>query len=86
MLVISELVTNAVSHGRSPVTVGLRLGADHLLVEVEDEDHQPPVLQQPGWEALGGRGLLLVDALSRAWGSAPCPTGKIVWAELPLSA
>jgi len=43
------------------------------------------VLQQHNdWDALGGRGLMLVDALSARWGSQPCPFGKFVWAELPL--
>ncbi len=86
LLVISELVTNAVVHARSPVTVRLRLRPDRLLVEVEDEDSQLPVLQQHSdWDALGGRGLMLVDALAARWGSQPCPFGKVVWAELPLA-
>lgn len=84
MLVISELVTNAVSHGQSSVTVSLRLSADHLLVEVEDDNPRPPVLHQPGWEALGGRGLLLVETLSRPWGSTARPLGKVVWADVPV--
>lgn len=87
LLVVSELVTNAVVHARSQVTVRLRLRSDHLLVEVEDEDDRLPVLHKhTDWEALGGRGLTLIDALSARWGSQPCPFGKIVWAELPLVA
>ncbi len=83
LLVISELVTNAAVNARSQVTVRLRLRPDLLLVE--DEDSRLPVLQQNNdWDALGGRGLMLVDALSARWGSQPCPFGKIVWAELPL--
>lgn len=85
LLVVSELVTNAVVNARSQVTVRLRLHPDHLLVEVEDEDGRPPVLQEhTDDDALGGRGLVLVDALSARWGSQPCPIGKVVWAELPL--
>lgn len=85
LLVVSELVTNAVVYARSPVTLRLRLRPDHLLVGVEDEDCRLPVLQRHNdWGALGGRGLLLVDALSARWGSQPAPFGKIVWAELPL--
>ncbi len=85
LLVVSELVTNAVVNARSQVTLRLRLRPDHLLVEVEDEDSRLPVLQQHNdWDALGGRGLMLVDALSVRWGSQPCPFGKLVWAELPL--
>ncbi len=86
VLVVSELVTNAVVHGRSQVTVRLRLRLrpDRLLIEVEDEDSRLPVLQDNDWDALGGRGLMLVDALAARWGSQPCPCGKLVWAELPL--
>ena len=85
LLVISELVTNAVVNARSQVTVRLRLRPNHLLIEVEDEDSRLPALQKHNdWAALGGRGLMLVDALSDRWGSQPCPFGKIVWAELPL--
>ncbi len=85
LLVVSELVTNAVVHTRSQVTVRLRLRPDRLLVEVEDQDSRLPVLQEhDGSDALGGRGLPLVDALSARWGSEPCPAGKVVWAELLL--
>ena len=85
LLVVSELVTNAVSHARSPVTVSLRLCPDNLLVDVEDDDSRLPVVQRNEWDALGGRGLTLVDAMSRAWGAHPCPGGKIVWATLALT-
>lgn len=85
LLVVSELVTNAVVNARSQVTVRLRLEPDQLVVEVEDEDSRLPVLQQHNdWDALGGRGLMLVDALAARWGSQPCPFGKVVWAALVL--
>lgn len=85
LLVVSELVTNAVNHARSPVTVCLQLRRDHLLVNVGDEDSRLPVLQRNEWDALGGRGLTLVDAISRTWGAQSCPGGKSVWAELLLT-
>ena len=85
LLVVSELVTNAVHHARTRVTVGLLLRTDHLLVEVEDVDCRPPVLQHNDRDAVGGRGLILIDAVSRRWGSQPCPLGKVVWAELALT-
>lgn len=85
LLVVSELVTNAVVNTRSEVTVRLRLRPDRLLVEVQDEDSRLPVLQEHNdWDALGGRGLPLVAALSTRWGAHPCPAGKVVWAELQL--
>ncbi len=85
LLVVSELVTNAVLHAGTLVAMRLRARTDHLLVEVEDEDSRPPVLQHNDRHAVSGRGLILIDALSRRWGSQPCPLGKVVWAELALS-
>ncbi|KMS68545.1 hypothetical protein ACH49_27145 [Streptomyces leeuwenhoekii] len=38
-----------------------------------------------GWEATGGRGVLLVEAVSAAWGTLPAGGGKQVWCEIPLS-
>jgi hypothetical protein len=37
------------------------------------------------WEATGGRGLLLVEAMSASWGSVPLSGGKQVWSEISLS-
>jgi anti-sigma regulatory factor (Ser/Thr protein kinase) len=95
-LVISELVTNAVQasvdhdgrprysaeHGLS--CVHLRLSTDGLaiLIEVWDETTRAPTPVQPGLADEGGRGLLLVDAVTARWGwsLALCGRGKIVWA------
>ena len=94
-LVVSELVTNAVQasvdqDGRprySPehglACVHLRLSTDGLaaLIEVWDENTRPPIPVQPGLADEGGRGLMLVDALTERWGwnLAPSGRGKIVW-------
>ena len=85
LLVVSELVTNAVRHARTRLTVGLLLRSDHLLVEVEDEDSRPLVLHHNDQDAVDGRGLILIDAMARKWGSRPRPLGKVVWAELALT-
>jgi hypothetical protein len=92
-LAVSELVTNAVcaSAGlpeaqHSLPTVRMWLSADHerVLVQVWDADHQLPVPQQPDPDAAHGRGLLLVESLSEAWGTyrPQRVIGKIVWAML----
>ena len=85
-LVISELVTNAIVHTAGGVVVcELHDDEDTLRIAVRDEGCAPgeprPSPQLP--EEEHGRGLLLVDALCRAWGAQEHGTGLLVWAELP---
>jgi hypothetical protein len=62
------------------------LSIDHerIVIQVWDADEQMPVVQQADLDAEHGRGLLLVESLSDAWGSyrPQHPNGKIVWAVL----
>ncbi|MFJ4965232.1 Histidine kinase-, DNA gyrase B-, and HSP90-like ATPase [Streptomyces sp. ADI96-02] len=86
LLVVSELVTNAIVHTASTrVVCELRHLAGRLRIAVQDQGHQPggPRMRSAGDDE-HGRGLLLVDALSGAWGSrdASDASGRIVWAEL----
>ncbi|AXK31623.1 ATP-binding protein [Streptomyces armeniacus] len=55
-----------------------------LRLEVSDAGDGKPEVRMPGDDETNGRGLLLVEALSRSWGvySRACGTGKTVWAEL----
>lgn len=83
-LVTSELVTNAVIHVRSDVHIWLDLDEHVLTVAVRDDS--PRSLPKPTVSAdlEHGRGLLLVDLLSRDWGVHPHgAAGKTVWAALP---
>ncbi|MEU3511681.1 SpoIIE family protein phosphatase [Streptomyces longwoodensis] len=83
-LMVSELVTNAVRHTRArPVEVRLVRG-DTLLCEVDDDDHELPTLRNAGPEAEAGRGLRVVSALAREWGTSRTAAGKAVWFELTL--
>jgi anti-sigma regulatory factor (Ser/Thr protein kinase) len=92
LLVVTELVTNAVRHSGSRVTLAVTLEEGRLLLEVTDEAPGRPTLRDPGWESTGGRGLLLVQAVSTRWGVRPADSGaehqatagagKVVWAEL----
>lgn len=82
VLLVSELATNAVRHAHSPFTVSAALQARAVRVEVEDACTQLPDVQPPDVKATGGRGMLLVDALSARWGSELTPGGKRVWFEL----
>ena len=82
LLLASELVTNAVLHGRSEVCVEVEERGAVLRVSVLDENsrHPAPVAEDP--DALDGRGLALVEALSQRWGVEDRPLGKAVWFEL----
>nr|WP_079057392.1 ATP-binding protein [Streptomyces cellostaticus] len=84
-LVISELVTNAIVHTvSSRVVCELHDHDDTVRIAVHDEGCAPgephPSPQRPDEEH--GRGLLLVDALCRAWGAHEHGPGLLVWAEL----
>ncbi|MFF8289539.1 SpoIIE family protein phosphatase [Streptomyces sp. NPDC016309] len=86
LLVVSELVTNAIAHTQGEVRLDLTLAGDRLRIAVNDASPRTPV-KSPSvdWEATGGRGLMLVEALSTSWGSVPLSGGKQVWCEVALS-
>ncbi len=84
VLVVSELVTNAVEHAGSDVTLRVRLGGDAAYVEVVDDVEQEPRRVPAGAHASSGRGLHVVSAVARRWGVRRLARGKVVWAELPL--
>jgi anti-sigma regulatory factor (Ser/Thr protein kinase) len=91
-LLVAELTTNAVRHGRVPGRdFRLRLSSDArrrlIRIEVSDASSDRPSTGAPtpssGVES--GRGLLLVDVLATRWGVTPrVPVGKTVWAEVPV--
>ncbi|MER5665881.1 SpoIIE family protein phosphatase [Streptomyces mirabilis] len=83
LLVVSELVTNGLVHTQGPVRVDLMLRGDRVRVSVSDCSPRAPA--KPvivDWDATGGRGLLLVEAMSESFGSVPVAGGKQVWSEL----
>jgi serine phosphatase RsbU (regulator of sigma subunit) len=83
-LLVSELVTNVVRHSRSS-RVDLRLvRSGSLVCEVEDDDHTLPTLLSAGPDDEYGRGLGVVSALAREWGTSRTNSGKTVWCELDL--
>ena len=83
-LVVSELVGNAVRHARAPVHLDLTLDGADLLIVVQDSDEHPPDPRAtcPPADRESGRGMFLVEQMSRCWGWQPLPGGKQVWARL----
>ena len=87
LLLVSELVTNAVLHARSRLDVVLRLHTDRLRVEVHDESPATPTRKHYSIHAGTGRGLMLVEQLAHEWGVEELRgNGKRVWFELDRSA
>jgi serine phosphatase RsbU (regulator of sigma subunit)/anti-sigma regulatory factor (Ser/Thr protein kinase) len=85
LLVVSELVSNAVKYGRPPVEIRLRHDRRHLLVEVEDRATAIPRKLRPSPFQEHGRGLQLVARVTDRWGTRPTPGGKVVWCSLSLA-
>ena len=81
-LLVSELVTNAVLHARTDITVVLRASRKGVRVEVHDGSPVAPVVRHYEDEAMTGRGLSLVDDLAARWGVDRDNGGKAVWFEL----
>jgi anti-sigma regulatory factor (Ser/Thr protein kinase) len=85
LLIVSELATNALVHTDGQVRLDLTLLDDRVRVSVTDSSPRTPVKPTSiGWEATGGRGILLVEAMSETWGTVPVSGGKQVWAEYPI--
>ncbi|WP_019145849.1 ATP-binding protein [Aeromicrobium massiliense] len=85
-LVVSELATNAVVHARTACSVRLAYGGGVLHLHVQDRSPEPvrPTVDR-GADAPGGRGLVLVDAFSDAWGvRTAAPGAKTVWATFAV--
>ena len=83
-MLVNELVINACVHGAEPIRVCLDV--DHWRVRVEVEDGSPmmPEVQRPEGRSTSGRGLLIVESLSRARGAERVGAGKVVWADVPI--
>jgi anti-sigma regulatory factor (Ser/Thr protein kinase) len=84
VLVVSELVTNAVNAGCSSTTVELSLHRTHLRLAVHDDAPGRPLQRPAAATEEHGRGLLVVEQVARDWGVQAELHGKVVWAELPV--
>lgn len=88
-IVVSELMTNALRHANplpgAVIRVGWELATDHVEVEVSDGGGSTlPCLGEPGQSATSGRGLGIVEKLSRRWGVRQDGDELTVWAEVPM--
>jgi PAS domain S-box-containing protein len=86
VLLVSEVVTNALRHTDGRVELELWRFADRVRVEVSDETSRPPSASDHDLLDEAGRGVPLMDALSDRWGTSPHGAGKVVWFELDLAA
>jgi len=84
ILLASELVTNAVLHGRPPIRLRLRHTTRHAIIEVYDGTAVLPRRLRPTPDDEHGRGIQLVASLAERWGTRPLPHGKSVWCMLVL--
>ncbi|MFI7503536.1 ATP-binding protein [Streptomyces sp. NPDC049687] len=97
VLVVSELVTNAVQHsgGKRPphrddrpryFELGMYLRAKHVRVEVHDDEDRLPVHVEASEYAEGGRGMDIIRFCARRWGARGlCTGGKVVWCDVSLA-
>lgn len=82
ILMISELVTNAILHGGEGALLTLTYEDLKVRAEVRDSSHAMPVVRSYSETATTGRGMVIVDALAAAWGTFSVDGGKVVWFEL----
>jgi anti-sigma regulatory factor (Ser/Thr protein kinase) len=83
VLLVSELVTNAIMHETGEtVTLGIQCFRSHLRVDVYDTSRSFPVVTVAPGDAETGRGLMLVATLATEWGFYQTPAGKAVYFTL----
>jgi anti-sigma regulatory factor (Ser/Thr protein kinase) len=85
-LMTSELATNCVRHAQTGFELAIDDAQRPIRVEVRDVGQGRPMLQSPSPTDRTGRGLVIVEAMSDAWGVEPSSRGKTVWFTLPQRA
>jgi len=83
-LLVTELVTNAILHARTPLLLTVEPSPDHVRICVEDHSDEQPAVRHYDPDAVTGRGLALVEQLASSWGVDTTPEGKVVWCEVPV--
>ena len=85
-LVVTELVANAIEHAESECQLTVTRVEEGVRIEVRDSGTGTPEPRPVSVTAEDGRGLLIIAALSAAWGIDDAAHGKTVWVELALPA
>ncbi|MGW2877265.1 SpoIIE family protein phosphatase [Streptomyces sp. NPDC001233] len=84
-LIVSELITNAITHACGPISLRL-IHERTLICEVSDASNTSPHLRRARNTDEGGRGLFLVAQVAQRWGTRYTETGKTIWTEQQLPA
>jgi anti-sigma regulatory factor (Ser/Thr protein kinase) len=90
LLLLTEVVTNAVRHSgagdQAQIEVDMKEESDCVRVEVTDTGagFDRPRRVEPDLSRTGGLGLVLVDRLSRRWGTRHTAKGSHVWFEVAV--
>lgn len=87
-LVATELVTNAYEHTDRPLAIRISWPAGEKILRVEVDDGDPGMVPTSGASTRGGfrgRGLLMIEGISRSWGVERHARHKTVWADIPFS-
>lgn len=84
--IVSEIVTNAILHARTPFRVRVSRNGAAIRVDVSDASTEMPMRRPYDLSEVTGRGLHIVDRLSDRWGVSKLPQGKTVWFELAEAA
>lgn len=84
-LLTSEVVTNAIVHAGSGPQLVVQLTRERVRVEVHDRASSVPLRLMTDPFSPGGRGMAIVEELSREWGVEHLPDGKRVWFEVPVT-
>ena len=85
VLVLNELVANAIDHARTPFSVTVVVTGPGIRIEVEDGSARPPRLRPLDPSSFRGHGLRIVDALAVGWSVTRTVTGKAVHAHLAIA-
>jgi len=83
-LLVSEVVTNAILHARTTVTLTVEVEAEVVRIAVRDGSPVSPRIHSFTAMSATGRGLRLLDRLAKRWGvdADPVTGGKVVWFEV----
>jgi anti-sigma regulatory factor (Ser/Thr protein kinase) len=90
-LLASEIITNAVqaagklrSAEPSVIRIWVTCDGNSLVIRVWDASDDMPIRHEAAPDQIGGRGLMLIEALSKDWGAYRETEGKVVWTLISL--